>query len=277
LKKLRKKDDEELYQIDKMPKIKKHKIKLSRIHLSPSMSLITNSQDELLREKQLMLLGKKKSSIKNPKLKKKHTKNKKINTVQQIENKGIKKKKRVNKKKEKEDNKKVIKKVKVKKIKKKNKKISKGTKISMRITFIIMFIILISTIGGYVSAEYLYKENKSNISGLIVIKNDQILSDIIRLEGVQRHQFTIKNQNSYPVTLHYITWDWNPQELSKNIIINWDYDGTIINPGFTRTINLSIISDLDASHELSFNIEFIAMRSRSYHTHDGILQILEES
>jgi hypothetical protein len=252
---LEEEDNTELNKEDKIRNIKRHKIELFRVHLSPSMNIISNPITELDSEKEPLLIDEKNTTLKNIIPTKEHI-TQALKLKNRIIKKDVEKKYIVRARKLKINN--FINQMKEKsKIDLENEKIYTENKISLGFTFTLLFIIITSTLGGLFFTGYLSKSDESNLFGLLVFRDGVALSDIIRIDGSQSQQFIIHNTKSNPVTLKYIAWSWNPLDMLKKVNISWDYDGSIIEPGFSRKVNLHVVSEL-GKQDFSYNIIFMS-------------------
>ena len=51
--------------------------------------------------------------------------------------------------------------------------------------------------------------------------------------------FKIENQSVYPITISLFIRNWNPI-VSDNITVNWNYNGTILLPGESTYITITL-------------------------------------
>lgn len=238
---------------------RRHKIEFLRVRLPPTLSLISDSNRELEREKELVFIGVRKDSLKTSRPEKKAEKDDMKEVPVKIYDEKIKRKTK------KESNSIIMNDKKITPIKKelklKEKKGDSNAEEEISVKFIVAVILLMVTslVGGYLIAGHLCKETETNLFGLVVNNAEGKLPDTIKILGSQSQELTISNKNGHAVTLKLIAWGWDSPETSRKVLPSWDYDGTPIPPGSQCRLNLSILSDLTDGQEFSFNINILSL------------------
>ena len=129
--------------------------------------------------------------------------------------------------------------------------------------FIFYFALLMvsSLLGGNFLAQYTYIEKENNLFGLYVTNSNSKLPDTLKIVSENNFKLTIKNENSFPVTLNFIIWGWSPPATYKQVTLKWDYDGAPIPPGIARDIHFFIESNDEISEKYCFNVNILAFKS----------------
>jgi len=69
--------------------------------------------------------------------------------------------------------------------------------------------------------------------------------------------FHIKNQGNAPVTLSLGVEDWSPSEAQNYMSVDWDYDGSPVNPGAAIPVRVTLAVSADIAGVTAFSFQII--------------------
>lgn len=67
----------------------------------------------------------------------------------------------------------------------------------------------------------------------------------------------LKSTSNTPITLTYSTSGWSPAEMQSQMTLTWNYDGTVIQPGVLKRIDLTLAASTDATPGVNFNFNIV--------------------